>query len=120
MPPVCASAADTPIAMTAMQVSPATARRARLLINLPLSFRTGLADGLGLKDRATWRQGHDSPQHWVPRSPSFSVWSEIQRKCARHSSRAPGVPTPLHNSVLHAQTFVAEAILPPPETISPK
>ena len=59
----------------------------RLLVSLPLSWLTGLADGLALKDRATRHDGRDSPQQWVPRSPPFSVWMETQRKCARHISK---------------------------------
>src|SRR5215470_4379162 len=57
--------------------------------NLPLSLLTGLADGLALKDRATRHSGRDSPQLLGPPISVLCVLAEIQRKCARHVSRAP-------------------------------
>jgi hypothetical protein len=59
----------------------------RFLVNLSLSSLTGLADGLALKDRATQRRRCDSPQLLVPPLSAFRL-AEIQRKCARHCSKA--------------------------------
>ena len=62
LPPVWALAAGAATPMAATHASPTTARIVRLLVNLPLSLLTGLADGLALKVRATRRSGRDSPQ----------------------------------------------------------
>ena len=62
LPPVSALAIGAATPMAATHANPAIARIVRLLVNLPLSLLTGLADGLALKDRATRRGGRDSPQ----------------------------------------------------------
>src|SRR5215207_6413510 len=85
-PPVWACAADAPTSISvALHASPAIARVVRLLVNLPLSLLTGLADGLALKDRATRQRSRFAPTMGPPLS--ILPWMETQRKCARHISK---------------------------------
>src|SRR5215468_8131641 len=81
--------------------------------NLPLSLLTGLADGLALKDRATRHSGRDSPQLLGPPISVLCVLAEIQRKCARHVSRAPLRIHSLMRSEVQSRTFRHETYAAP-------
>jgi NAD(P)-dependent dehydrogenase (short-subunit alcohol dehydrogenase family) len=88
-----------------------------LLVNLPLSLLTGLADGLALKDRATRHLGRDSPQQWVPRSPTFSVGRGLSGSAHGTLAKVHGLSTST-DSVVQRRTFVPKRIAqrarPPP------
>ena len=79
VPPVWALAEPAPTVRVVAHASPAIARIVRLLVNLPLSLLSGLADGLALKVRATQHNGCDSPQQLGPPISDPRPLAEIQR-----------------------------------------
>src|SRR5512132_2960480 len=94
----------------APHASPATARIVRLLVNLPLSLLTGLADGLALKDRATRLGGRDSPQLMGPPLSNFSCGWRLSGSARRSVAKVSRIPVTTDESTVQPRTFATDEI----------